>query len=272
MARAGSSAYAGAAHARGLFQFGVRIAQRGADEQERERRPQKAFDDHHAGHGIDVDEDIRVAGERAVEMIDRSGLAEEQKPSGDVENVRCAERDDRGEIGECLERVGALDDPGGDPADHERSAALAAANTSELARGEEIARVQHGCEIAETPLVGERGRPRNRHTSLQQKHERRHHQRAKDHNQHGCEQSGLAGRDARPSRRCPAVSIAGKVAHLREIGRGRHRRVPYPGRFWPALCSPESRSASGYLPLVARCERHASTLFRAAAKEAMIRR
>jgi len=45
---------AGTMHARDLFQLWIGIAQGGPDQQERQRRPQEALDQHHAGHRVDV--------------------------------------------------------------------------------------------------------------------------------------------------------------------------------------------------------------------------
>ena len=113
-------------HARRLLELRIGVAQRGAHQQERQRRPQEALDQHHAGHGIDVDQHVGRAGQVAVELVDRPGLAEHQEPGRDIENVGRAERDDRGHIGEPLERrIGALDDPGHDPADQQRDGGAA---------------------------------------------------------------------------------------------------------------------------------------------------
>ena len=140
----------------------------------------------------------------AVEMIDRPGLAEEQQPGRDVEDVGRAERDDRGEIGERLERrVGALDDPGGDPADHEREQRARRREHERVdAGGDEVAALRappRNCRgpTAESPDVG----PAMVSAALQQQQERRHHQRREDHDQQRRQHRRLPRRPPRPARR-----------------------------------------------------------------------
>ena len=168
--------HAGAAHARGFLELGVGIAQRRAHQQERERRPQKSFDQDHSGHGVDVDQHVGCAGEMAIELIDRPGLAEHQQPGTDIENVRSSKRDDRGEIGERLERrVGALDDPGADPADHNRYRRAAGREYERVdARCDKAPAAEHGREIPDAPLYAAL-RIGDQNACLDEKQERRQH-------------------------------------------------------------------------------------------------
>ena len=190
--------------------------------QERQRRPQEAFDQHHAGHRIDIDDDVGVAGERPVEMIDRSGFAEEQQPGGDVEDVGRAERDDRGEIGERLERrVGALDDPRRHPPDQQRQRRARRREHQRVDRGgDDVPALQHRLEIAEAPGGAARRRPGDGEAALHQEQERRHDQRQQDHDQQRRHDRRLMRRQAGPawrnSRECsPRIDT-------RDVGRRGH--------------------------------------------------
>ena len=173
---------AGAAHARGFLQLRIGVAQRRAHQEERQRRPQEALDHDHAGHGIDVDQKVGGAGNAAVELIDRAGLAEQQQPRRHIKNVRRAERDDRGEIGQRLERrIGALDDPGGGPSDRQRDHRAAGREHERVgAGGKEAPTPQHRFEIGQAPFAAAL---RVHDTGFEQKHERRQHQRGEHDDQ-----------------------------------------------------------------------------------------
>src|SRR5437899_9002704 len=58
---------------------GLAFAQGRGHQEKCERRPQEALHHDHAGHGIDVDQNVGCSGERAVELVDRAGLAEKQQ-------------------------------------------------------------------------------------------------------------------------------------------------------------------------------------------------
>jgi hypothetical protein len=167
------------AHARCLLQLGIGVAQARADQEKGERRPEKALDQDHAGQRIDVEQHVGRPGERAVELVDRSGLAEHEEPGADIENVGRAERDDGGEIGERLPwRVGALDDEGVGRAEHQRQRGAARGEQERITqRREELPGAEHAGEIVETKphAAVRRG---HRDAALQQEDERRQHEGA----------------------------------------------------------------------------------------------
>ena len=186
----------------------------------------------------------------AIEVVDRAGLAEEQQPGGDIEDVGRAERDDRGQIGERLERrIGALDNPGGRPADQQRQHGARRREHQRVhAGGEKVPAAQHRFEIAQPPLRGVHGGARDRHAALHQEHERRHHQRGQDHNQERRQPCGLPRRNPRPARRDRRrLGSRSDVADMRQIGGRGHERTPPWEPFWRAFCSQSHGSASSYL-------------------------
>ena len=191
---------AGTAHARGFLQLRIGVAQRRAHQEKRQRRPQEALDHDHPGHGIDVDQNVGGAGNAAVELIDRAGLAEQQQPRRHIKNVRRSERDDRGEIGQRLERrIGALDDPGGGPADRQRDHRAAGREHERVgADGKEAPTPQHRFEVGQAPFAAAL---RVHDTGFEQKHERRQHQRGEHDDQDRRKQRRLVSGETGPKRR-----------------------------------------------------------------------
>ncbi len=178
-------------------------------------------------------------------MIDRAGLAEEQQPGGDVEDIGRAQRDDRGEIGERLERrVGALDDPGRHPADQERQRRARRREHQRIdGGGDDVPALQHRLEIAEAPRRRARRRPGDGEAALDQEQERRHHQRQQDDDQQRGEDRGLPRRQAGAARRGRRKGGAG--IDTRDVSRRGHETRFLPHALLPLYCRHGGGGARG---------------------------
>ena len=184
---------AGAAHARGFLVFGIGLGEHRRQQQEGERRPQKPFDQDHAGHGIDVE---ARQPDRRDEIVERPVAAEQEQPGDDIEHERRAERDDRGEIGEGLERrIGALDQPGDEAAEGERDRHAAEAEDQRIRQAaEELPVGQKPPVIGEGEIAGRAGHRRGVQAAVEQENQRRHDQEQQHERQHHDQRPRRIGR------------------------------------------------------------------------------
>ena len=186
---------AGAAHACGFLVFGIGLGEHRRQQEESKRRPQKPFDQDHAGHGIDVE---ARQPDRGDEIVERPVAAEQKQPGDDIEHERRAERDDRGEIGEGLERrIGALDQPRHQAAEGERDRHAAEAEDQRIEQAaEELPVGQELPVIGEGEIAGRAGHRRGVQAAVEQKNQRRHdqdQQRERQHRDHGPCRIGRGG-------------------------------------------------------------------------------
>jgi hypothetical protein len=166
-----------------------------AESSRNERRPQKSFDHDHSGEGIHVEDRPDASRHSHQRSIDRAGAAEQEQPGRDVENVGRAERYDRRQIGEGLERRrSAHDEPGDDTAHADGECGGADAEHEgirqalvKLPVGQDPA-VMIEREVAE--VAGRRGQAK---AALDERHQRRDHHGAENEREDNHEREGRIG-------------------------------------------------------------------------------